>query len=220
MARTYRIIGDVHGKLNQYINICMDAEKLGIKTIQLGDLAFNYDNVKKYLNPAQSRFIKGNHDNHGLDSLRQPHHYMGKFGHITFKEYELPSGFFISGAFSIDWNRRTPGLDYFPNEELSDEECDKAFEKYQEVKPRYMFTHEAPRMIAKMVGSDWVLSQFGYDPETFTTRTSELLQKCFNYHQPEFWYFGHFHRSWQTEFNGCKFTCLAELEYIDIEIDA
>lgn len=218
MASTYRIIGDVHGKLNDYINICIDAEKLGIKTIQLGDLAFNYDLVKKYLNPAYNRFIKGNHDNHGLPDDREPHHFLGKFGPITFNHYELPDGFFLGGAFSIDWTRRTPGLDYWPNEELNADERKKAFARYKEIKPRVMFTHDAPRQIANMVGSPRALETFGYDPDTFTTHTSELLQKCFEYHQPEVWLFGHFHNSWSKVVNKCSFHCLAELECMDIEL--
>ena len=218
MTRTYRIIGDTHGKLNDYINLCIDAEKLGIHTIQLGDLAFNYDPVKKYLNPAANKFIKGNHDNHGLPFDRNPHHWLGAYGEMSFDHYAMPDGFFIGGAFSIDWMRRTPGLDYFANEEISQEQADKALALYKEIKPRVMFSHECPRQIARMVGSDYVLQMFGYDPDTFTTSTSELLQDCFEYHQPEQWYFGHFHKSWKKTVNNCNFTCLAELEYIDVEL--
>jgi hypothetical protein len=127
--------------------------------------------------------------------------------------------FYLSGGFSIDQKFRTPGMDYFTDEELSQSKLDEAIECYAEFKPDYVISHEAPRSIIHNFGNPRILASYGFNPDTFTTRTSEALQTMFEIHQPSGgWIVGHYHRSWQGIINGTHFRCLAELETFDITV--
>ena len=61
----FGLIGDVHGYLADY---AMSAEVLRY-SLQLGDLAFNYDGIK--LDPNHHKFLPGNHDNYSVEEVTQ-----------------------------------------------------------------------------------------------------------------------------------------------------
>ena len=90
--------------------------------------------------------------------------------------------------------------------------------QYQKMKPDVMITHECPRSISKHVGDNKILGMFGYNPDRFTTKTSELLEMMFQSHQPKQWYFGHYHNDWYDEINGTQFRCIDELSYVKLEV--
>lgn len=207
-----RIIGDVHGKLDPYIRICKKAEDEGQYTLQLGDLSLNklaYRQLETFLNPEKHKFIPGNHDYYPkLPAMSLGDYGMYELGGITF--------FFIRGAFSIDKKWRTPKIDWFEEEELTDVQLNEAYELYIKEKPDLVFSHDAPRAVGDAVGNPRILMQCGFDPHTFNTRTSIILQKMFETHQPERWYFGHFHNSKVLTTSATRFQCLDELEYVDI----
>jgi len=50
------------------------------------------------------------------------------------------------------------------------------------------------------------------------TRTGQALQSMWEYHQPEMWFFGHWHETRDLTLNGTKFQCLGEMDYVDVEI--
>jgi hypothetical protein len=207
-----RLIGDCHGKFSHYHRIIKGVEH----SIQLGDMGFDYTPLQGI--NQNHKFLNGNHDN--IDKLPKVPHWLGKYG-------ELNGGmFFVSGGFSIDREIRIKmnkagawGQTYWENEELSVRELYAAIDQYCQVCPEIMLTHEAPRSIIKQFTNGSILTRFGFDPETFSTRTSEALQVMFDHCLPKKWYFGHYHTSWTKEIYGCEFTCLNELEYTDIEID-
>lgn len=91
-----RIISDVHGKYIGYFNRLDDCEY----SICLGDLGFNYD-LLYHLNHVNHRVLGGNHDNYS--TLFDYPGNMGDFGEFTLNGI---TGFFIRGAFSIDWSWR------------------------------------------------------------------------------------------------------------------
>jgi len=98
------------------------------------------------------------------------------------------------------------------------DEMEMALWQYQKMKPDVMITHECPRSISKHVGDNKILEMFGYNPDRFTTKTSELLEMMFQSHQPKVHFFGHYHNNWGAEINGTQFRCLDELSYVELEV--
>jgi predicted phosphodiesterase len=208
-----RIIGDVHGFYDAYIPIAQEADY----SIQVGDMGFNYKLIEE-LDPHKHVFIMGNHDDYdNVPPLRA----LDSFGLSSIGNFNF---FYVSGGFSIDWKMRqahffrTGVRTYWDNEELSLDEMYECLRSYKEIKPDFVISHECPRSISKRVGDNKILKMFGYNPETFSTRTSELLEAMFQAHQPKRWIFGHYHKDWSEVINGTHFTCLNELSYMDLEI--
>ncbi|GAF77423.1 unnamed protein product, partial [marine sediment metagenome] len=46
-----------------------------------------------------------------------------------------------------------------------------------------------------------------------------FLQQLYKYHQPEYWFFGHFHINKIVHDAKTTFICLDELEYMDFDFD-
>lgn len=212
-----RIIGDVHQCYDAYLPIADEADC----SIQVGDMGFDYKPLMT-LDPDKHRFFAGNHDN--LDEATYLIRYgfnARAFGGYSFHGFKF---FYVSGGFSIDWKLRqdhylrTGYKSYWDNEELPLKNMKAALDEYKITKPEIVLSHECPRSISKHVGDNEILRRFGYNPETFSTRTSELLEAMFQAHQPKRWIFGHYHKDWNGVINGTHFTCLGELSYEDIEI--
>lgn len=206
-----RIISDVHGKINKYLDVVNKCEY----SVQLGDLAFDYRFLGN-IDDTRHVFIPGNHDNY--DKCFAYPHCLGNFG-----EFELNGivFFFIRGAFSIDWQYRqkhqelTGQKSWWSNEELSFAEMKLCFDLYREVKPDFVISHDCPRIISNKIGNPQILNNFGYNADIFTTSTSELLEECYNFHAPKIWIFGHYHIDIQVNLK-TKFICLPELGYCDV----
>ncbi len=209
---TLRLISDVHGHHEQYLELIHNVDY----SLQLGDFGFDYT-VLTQVDPKRHRIFKGNHDNH--DDNRWPH-FLRRFGYNFFGGICF---FHVSGAFSIDWKQR---VDYdqlnntkswWENEQLSYKELEQAVHAYEVIKPDLVITHDAPREASRTMFDNRVLKNFGFNPDTFTTHTSEALQAMFEIHQPSRWFFGHFHKNITKEIKGTTFRCLAELNYVDLE---
>jgi hypothetical protein len=144
--------------------------------------------------PDNIKFIAGNHDN---PSCYKKHpNYLGDYGFI--KEIDL---FYISGAWSIDYQLRTPGVDWWENEELSYTELQKAIELYKECKPKYMVSHDCPLSVSNNIFHlHW--------KDRKQSRTSLALDEMFKSWQPEQWGFSHWHCPKIKIINETKFVAL------------
>lgn len=206
------IIGDVHGKYKEYLAITDKVDA----SIQIGDLG--YQNHLVEFKHKNHKFITGNHDNHETDyNLKNC---LGRFGFTKLKGFKF---FFVSGGFSIDKKFRQNAhftgkwpKTYFENEELSYKECNDCLDLYTKTRPEIVLSHEAPRSIVNRFTNQDILANYGFNPSTFTTSTSELLSQMFEIHQPKLWIFGHYHRSWREIINGTQFILLDELETVEI----
>ena len=214
-----RIIGDVHGKNTQYAELTKSCDY----SIQVGDMGFDYRVLTTLgIDSEKHKFIAGNHDNY--DQYYESAHTFNNTKDFGLASHGGLEFFFVRGGFSIDWKQRQKSYlhgspkSYWDNEELNIEEMEKALHEYRKVKPDVVITHECPRSISKHVGCNDILESFGYNPRTFSTKTSELLELMFQAHQPKRWYFGHYHNDWASVINGTTFICLNELGYIDLEI--
>ncbi|MCA9178183.1 MAG: metallophosphoesterase [Planctomycetales bacterium] len=175
-------------------------------SIQVGDLGLDYDHLCD-VDPAFHRVIAGNHDN--LTNLTS--HFLGDFG---VHSIPLQSGsfdfFFIRGAQSLHIDRLTAGVNWWPDEELTETQVNAAMAHYDSVRPRLVISHDCPTEIVSLVASIAVTSE--------PSRSNSLLQSCFDMHAPSMWIFGHHHRNWSFHHqSGTNFVCVGQLAYFDFD---
>lgn len=208
-----RIIGDVHGYWNQYKDIVSEFPN----SIQVGDLGMGFtshsewapDSAKafdKRFNLGNHRFIRGNHDN--PEEVKRS----SKWIHDGAVETtDLGNKImYIGGAWSIDWQWRTLGVDWWVEEELSMDDLNTLIDRYKEIEPDIMITHTAPIGIP---AGPMDIRIFGNG-----ARTELAFQEMLDYKRPKLWIFGHWHKNFDQVIDGTRFICLNELDYIDLEI--
>jgi hypothetical protein len=143
-----RFIGDVHGKYGRYKKLIADVEN----SIQVGDMGVGFRRVggfrdgELYSNPphyamarANHRFIRGNHDNPGECAKHSQWIDDGKIEGDTM---------FIGGAVSIDRALRQEGYNWWSDEELSAERLNELVDRFVQIRPRVMVTHDCPEEVA------------------------------------------------------------------------
>lgn len=221
-----RVLGDVHGCVAHrgrgrcYLNLVGKAEY----SVQLGDLSFTYTALTN-IDSTHHRVLAGNHEHY--EKMQDYPHFLGDYGTHSFPlaegEFKF---FFVRGGFSIDRAYRTLRIDWFPEEELNFLESQEALKAYQEEKPKIVMSHECPEEIIPFVTTnDWNI---------LPSRTAKLLQAMYEFHRPDWWFFGHHHRNFRLDYNGrgvtprgkeidnglrkpTSFICLDELGYMDID---
>jgi len=191
------LLGDIHGKYRRMHEIIRETDKHEY-IVQIGDLGFDYKTLDN-VDPNKFKIIAGNHDNY--DKIINTPYYLGDYGYTTLNDISF---FFYRGAYSIDRQFRTLGVDWWSEEQVCVEQFLKARELYREIKPKIMITQDCPESIAP-----YLLSPGAH---IYQNQTGYFLQELFNIHQPEIWFFGHYHKSWTMTINGTKFKCLNELE--------
>lgn len=217
MGTVTRLIGDIHGMVNDY-----KAYSIGNfegPTIQIGDFGIGfgqsdywYESINDFHSKNGHRFIRGNHDNPALCK--------------TMSGY-IPDGLvendvmFIGGAWSIDnpnappgWYKRTKDVDWWEDEECSDKQFRHFLEIYATIKPRVMITHDCPGKVSYPMfwGSGFLKGP------VYPNRTSAWFDKFIDVHEPEEWYFGHWHKTMSYKHGRTMFQCLGELDYMDVEL--
>lgn len=203
MSQLIRIIGDVHNLYPEYHALLRDADY----SLQLGDLATSRlpeyrDRVFEGVDPTRHRFFPGNHDHYPT----LPEHNLGDWGPVPF----LRESFFIRGAYSIDWLRRQEGVDLFTTQEqLTMPEMVEVEQDYLRARPRYVFTHDAPHFLVPHATS---MPHLQIGP----SRTQLFLERLWERHRPEYWYFGHYHKDMTLEIGATRFQCLNILSYVDL----
>lgn len=204
-----RIIGDIHGHIEEYLEIIKDVDR----SFQVGDLGLGFAGIVLPELSKRHRFIRGNHDN---PAICQTHpNYAGEYGYD--KDANL---FYIGGAASIDKNPRilyelqTGRRIWWEDEELSDEQFQAASEAYVKAKPYTVISHDCPRSASLRILTKIAIN---WNPATDQpSRTSAALQKMFEAHQPKLWVFGHYHFDFDFEFAGTRFVCIDTQNYLDI----
>lgn len=198
MNNKITLIGDVHGKYKRYHEIIREKDRHEY-TVQLGDFGFDYSTLKN-VDPKKHVFIGGNHDNY--DVINDVPHYLGDFGYmVNFNGIDF---FYYRGAYSIDRQYRTIGIDWWQQEQVGIESFMKARELYREIKPDIVLTHDCPESLIQYLISPGA--------PIYQNTTSWALQELFNIHQPKIWRFGHYHNHWRFTIGKTDFRCLNELE--------
>lgn len=200
-----RFIGDIHGKLIDYLQIIENCDK----SVQVGDfgLGFGTKGAADFIDSmidqmdGDHKFIRGNHDNPA--ECKKSKHWIS--------DGDIRNGIMhIGGAWSIDQEWRTAGVDWWHDEELSYTELDTLIGIYDFLRPKIMVTHTFPISAPR--------DHFGKRIFGEGCRTEHALQRMLEIHRPDVWIGGHWHLSFDGVVEGTRFICLNELEYIDLEI--
>jgi predicted phosphodiesterase len=194
-----RIIGDVHGKHEAYLDLISNRKT----SIQVGDFGFNYS-VLDCVDSNNHKIIGGNHDNY--DIINNYPHFLGDFG--TFENDGI-SFFFVRGERSVDAHLRTEGVTWWKDEELSTQQGYAAVDAYEKCKPNVVISHGCPAEL---------IPHFVTNPakQMYPSKTSQILDSMWSVHKPKFWIFGHHHNSKSVLISDCFCCCLDELECLDI----
>lgn len=195
-----RFIGDIHGKMEEYMEIVNQSP---YPTIQVGDYGIGF-RANPITSPLHTRhmFIRGNHDNPYLCRVQSNW---------------IPDGTivnniaFIGGASSIDRMWRTEGVDWWPEEQLTIGELNRILDVIAETKPDIIVSHECPEFV-----SDDIVKHFNMRKFQDDNRTRMMLQSIYDIYTPKYHIFGHWHVSYHKKINGTKFICLNELETFDL----
>ena len=205
-------IGDCHGAFKTYKYILFNMlHKGGSKgtpcSLQCGDMGIGfpekgigYEKDGKSYAPElgqEHKFIRGNHDDPAL--CRSHPNYAGDW-----KYFKHPDIFVVGGGYSVDYKWRVPNVTWWENEELSNCQLGQMFRFYKQYKPRIVVSHECPSVVLyKVVTNSLKLLK--------RSRTEKMLQNMYEYHQPEFWIFGHHHNRKEIDAGGVHFVALNEL---------
>jgi hypothetical protein len=210
------LLGDTHGRwdhMNQIIN-----KQKPTMILQVGDFGFwpnyhNFDNnyikgeIKNHDIPIY--WCDGNHEDH--ISIRKA---IGDKGYLEVSPYvyymkrgtiqELPDGrkiLWLGGAWSVDWQHRMDGKDWFREEELlTERDISRVFDMKQ---------GEIDIVISHTCPNEFIM---GYGDEHFDP-SRKVLSFVLNHIRPKRWYFGHWHsiRGGVHKFNDvevCLWQCL------------
>jgi predicted phosphohydrolase len=189
-----RYIGDVHGKMDQYVKLTQDCDA----SVQVGDFGAGFVDLPQL--SGTHRFIRGNHDDPAKCAAHVNWIPDGTHEHDTF---------YVGGAWSIDQSLRTIGVDWWADEQLTYEVMSDIICEYERVKPDIMITHDCPHELGNFI--------FGRNsPKSGRNVTNMGLQTMWDIHRPKLWLFGHWHQSVRKTMLGCEFICLAELDHVDI----
>ena len=151
--------------------------------------------------------MPGNHDHY--DTCYNHPHFLGDYGYTSLNRIDF---FYYRGAYSIDRQYRTIGIDWWENEQVNIDQFMKARELYRDIKPEVMITHDCPQDIA--------LQMLEPGQRAYENITSWALQELYNIHQPKLWFYAHWHRSVKIQHGNTQFVCLNELETYTLTKDS
>jgi predicted phosphodiesterase len=195
------LIGDVHGKYEKYHKIVRQTDYHPY-TLQLGDFGFKYDTLKN-VDSTKHLILPGNHDQYDI-CYNYPH-FLGDYGYTSLNRIEF---FYYRGAYSIDRQHRTVGIDWWENEQVSIDQFMKARELYRTIKPKIVITHDCPDFM--------VPTYIGPYSRIYENITNWALGELYKIHQPKLFIHGHYHISKTTMYGNTKFICLDELETYEL----
>lgn len=212
MAKIF-ITGDTHGaidisKLSFFEYADMDITKDDI-LIVAGDFGVPWSNPADMLDgalinfydslPLTTMFIDGNHDNFiALKKLPTCEKFGVTCGAVSESIYHIRRGevldvaggiLCIGGANSVDKLARTPYVSWWPDEEITEEDIDKATKAIAMHQPSVVISHDAPYSVLKTL--------YGKG-NAFQTNSSKALETLYQYIKENNtsitdWYFGHHH---------------------------
>jgi predicted phosphodiesterase len=214
MTKT-RFIGDMHGLKYELALILDNLPDDITSVIQVGDMGVGFgqgdywhESLDELMQSKNAKFIRGNHDSPEVCK--------------TMKSW-IPDGLIqndmmmIGGAWSIDYQWRTMGLDLWEDEELSHTELNRLIDVYDLVRPRIMVTHDIPYSVATQLF--FVEGRPLYGRGQYKTRTGLALATMFEIHKPDLWVFGHWHYDIDGIIDETRFICLNELSYCDVNME-
>jgi hypothetical protein len=210
----FSFIGDVHGHIDDYLNLIKDDDY----SVQLGDMGFDYSKLH-HIDPAHHRFVPGNHENYPVIKvwMREPRpfpvHGLFQLGGVTMYAFR--------GGFTIDRYNRIEGVNWFPDEEISQWDLRMVIDDIVNLKPKIIVSHVCPANVCQQLIKNEMGDIAKYAPTYIPSRTEQAMQSAFDLLpiKPAYWIFGH-HHVWFTEIiEGTRFICVPELSKFKLTIN-
>ncbi len=212
------VIGDIHGKFQEYYNIVKNKEY----SLQIGDFGFdktwqqlNYSG----LNSNNHKIIPGNHCSY--DVCLESKYCLGNYGSFTLNNISF---FFIRGGLSIDRVYRVGEelvggpKTWWSQEELNLSQMLDCINIYEKTKPDIVISHVPAAQFSNVIlgnKSDAILQKFKFH-KGFKENHQLLGDELLKIHKPKIWCSGHMHSSYQGTINGVKIVALKELETYEL----
>jgi len=205
------IVGDIHGEFkifNYWLKTIIKTQKIDI-IISCGDFGYwpgskyNFNDIK-LPEGIKLYWCCGNHERHDLLSkfnditeISNNIFYVPRGKYITVNEKNI---MFFGGANSIDRGWRTAGINWFPEENISE----KDLYNLPDIKIDIMITHTCPE--------EFVSNFIGHYKEMFEDINQKKLSYILKKYKPESWFFGHWHIFKTFMFKNTKCTVLSNIE--------
>lgn len=211
------IISDIHGDVNTFLKLMSKKPLQEKEVVLLGDVGYGFpefdvDRFNDFLlrnSHISFYIIQGNHDN--ADCMNT---YMHNVWYITTESGAIVhhidnnSVIMIPGALSYDKNLRVPGLSWWENEQLSEEQLAESIKLATSCD--IILSHDAP-----------LQQYFMFFPETKTSMTNRaldtLLFSLIRENKNITWVHGHLHYSYLERKNGVTLCGIGEDSYLILE---
>ena len=146
-------------------------------------------------------FCDGNHEDHeSLKNLESNEILPNVFYMKRGSTLTLPDGrivLFMGGARSIDYRMRTPGIDWYPEETITQSDI----YNLPDIKIDIIISHTCPLEFYKEIQSEFKFAKFN-DP--CYSALSYLLEM----YKPSLWYFAHFHCCQEGQYKNTRWEML------------
>lgn len=216
------LVGDIHSDFLSFESLATTVLTRvdGIERIvQVGDFGFwpeeqEWHIYRKSALPVPVFFIDGNHENHL--SLRQAA--LDEPGRVSpmFDAAYIPRGtiedqiLYIGGATSIDRPVRVEGQDWFPEENLTEEQVSVIVHRLREKQVSTIIAHETTRGAFPLIRRpEWAM----------VDRNRDLLEEVFLAARPRLYVHGHYHFYREYEYLDCRFVSLSNPDRYRREIE-
>ena len=209
-------VGDIHGDFTPLVSLIKNNKDAIL--LQCGDFGWwkplrnrilDVDRICKE-NNVIIHWCEGNHEDHPFikknDMVTPNIIHQPRGSTIT-----LPDGrvvLFIGGADSIDKKYRTAGYDWFPEDEnitIND------IRNLPDIDVDVIISHTAPEYFDLMLPKTGHFA--GTDLSTYKDNNCILLNLVFDKYKPKEWYFGHFHKYDEGEYNNCEWVLLSDTKH-------
>lgn len=225
------ICGDLHGQLNGLEAACQKAKNTDCDLIiQLGDFGFIFNDdmtvhVEKILSYYQIEmfYLDGNHENFDLMEQMGIYNDSPFLFQVTDHLSYLPRGCRFSlgsascmafgGASSIDRAFRSHGIDWWPQEAVTQEQIDKVSDEHVDI----LFTHDVPgsppNLMSKLNNSK--ISKEWKEQLPAAEEQRNLLYQLKQKVKPAYIYHGHYHVNYDDVYNNTVYTGITCYGYPD-----
>lgn len=140
------------------------------------------------------------------------------------KAYYVPRGtvlnlcgheiLFIGGAESIDVLYRKNGVNWFPQESITDQDVEKCLAAVDGKKIDIVVSHDAPRSFHLYNLNPFGWQEFGWKKrEDYKDYSKDRLETIMQAVKPSWWFFGHYHLSMHGFQDNINWRCLDQFEF-------